>query len=228
MLRQETSTTSVATQGLERCDELKLAAQGLERCDNCDSASWCHPTWQHPDFCVTLASMGNDREKPQEVQAELEHDDAFQVLVDLGHDLAAGAARVAETIPTEKVQRAAAKAVILGHATAQVAGKARKVAQEVAHLGERSQQAIDDMERHGVPVRSFWRSLTELAQVTTTPLPRNRGPDVHIGPQPRAVDQVPPPRVKIDVRPVSAPAPAPVSMPDEPGVVSPSDPRRGG
>lgn len=181
--------------------------------------------------------MGNDtkHEKSEPpVQAELEHDDAFQVLADLGRDLAAGAARVAETVPTEKVQRAAQKAVMFGHATAVVAGKAREVAGEVAHLGSRGREAVDRLEEQGVPVRKWWEAFGP--KFTTDPLPTNQGPDVHVGPAPKP--EPPRSQVKVTLRAVAPEAraesaarseqrsdPQPI-LEDERGVISPSDPRR--
>ena len=171
-----------------------------------------------------LPAMGNDNDKQKHehepVKAELEHDDAFQVLADLGRDLAAGATRIAETVPTEKVQNLAQKAVFLGHATAQVAGKAREVADEVRHLGGRGREAVDRLEEQGVPVRKWWEAFGP--KLTTDPLPTNRGPDVHVGPAPRAEREHP--RVKVTLRAVTPEARPPVE--DERGVVSPSDPRR--
>jgi len=170
--------------------------------------------------------MGNDskndskNDKREPVKAELEHDDAFQVLADLGRDLAAGATRIAETVPTEKVQNLAQKAVFLGHATAQVAGKAREVADEVRHLGGRGREAVDRLEEQGVPVRKWWEAFGP--KLTTDPLPTNRGPDVHVGPAPRAEREHP--RVKVTLRAVAPEARPPVE--DERGVVSPSDTRR--
>jgi len=183
--------------------------------------------------------MGNDSKNDKHasepaVKAELEHDDAFQVLADLGRDLAAGATRIAETVPTEKVQNLAQKAVFLGHATAQVAGKAREVADEVRHLGGRGREAVDRLEEQGVSVRKWWEAFGP--KLTTDPLPTNRGPDVHVGPAPRAErPETGDPsaarsgRVKVTLRAVVPEArsvePAP-HLEDERGVVSPSDPRR--
>lgn len=197
--------------------------------------------------------MGNDHNdsskqaagEPPVIEAQPEHNDAFKVLEDLGRDLAAGAARVAETVPTEGVQKAAQKAAFLGHATAQVAGKAREVAHEVAHMGQRGREAVEQLEEHGVPVRRWWHNFVKAAGVTTDPLPTNKGPDVCVGPS--FEPDPPPPGVKVTVsrsqaapasprkgsqeglapqpRKPAAPAPT-IVVEDEPGVVSPSDPRR--
>lgn len=180
--------------------------------------------------------MGNDHNHKTDtppptpvVEAQPEHNDAFKVLEDLGRDLAAGAARVAETVPTEGVQKAAQKAAFLGHATAQVAGKAREVAHEVAHMGQRGREAVEQLEEHGVPVRRWWHNFVKAAGVTTDPLPTNKGPDVCVGPS--FEPDPPPPGVKVTIsaspqpRKPAAPAPT-IVVEDEPGVVSPSDPRR--
>lgn len=204
--------------------------------------------------------MGNDHNHKTDtppptpvVEAQPEYDDAFQVLADLGRDFAAGAARVAETLPNQKVQDAAAKAVLLGQVTAHAAGKAREVAQEVAHFGRRSAEAVERLEDRGVPVKRWWQTFVDVAQITTDPLPTNQGPDVCVGPAPRPEPVRPKVKVTMSPAPSGARIPHPQSSPnsvpgvprgtsgtsgaaggtghsvplppDESGVVSPSDPR---